>query len=169
MSHRPAGIDLVAGDGWGLSQAPEGHGIFIKARARFRGRSLDRALSRGEDPASSPVLTRRAAWLTSAKNRHALARSIRRLLDLPSGRRPGPSAAVPARAVSSPPPGCRSQGGRCSRSTSRSTRGGVARLQLLLTEGGVVRRTETGRSEVEERSSTRWRDGRTLGDMAEPS
>jgi hypothetical protein len=95
MSRQPAGIDLVAGDWRGLSRAPDEAGIFIKAQARFRGRSLDRALSNGQDPASSPVLTRRAAWLTSTKNRHALARSIRRLLDPPSGRRPGLSAAVP--------------------------------------------------------------------------
>jgi hypothetical protein len=95
VSRQPAGLNLAAGDARGLSRAPGEAGIFIKARARFRGRSLDRALSDGEDPASSAVLTRRAAWLTSTKNRHVLARSITRLLDPPSGRRPGPSATVP--------------------------------------------------------------------------
>jgi hypothetical protein len=154
MSNRPAGIDLVAGDGWGLSRAPDGDGIFIKARARFRGRSLDRALSNGEDPASSPVLVRRAVWLTSTKNRHALARSIRRLLDPPSGRRPGPSAVVPAH---------RSELAAARMPLARVAAlleiddpvyaRGVARLQLLLTESGsplyVPQRTGELRVEVE--------------------
>jgi hypothetical protein len=95
MSRQSAGLNLVAGDARRLSRAPEEAGMLVKAQARFRGRSLDRALSNGEDPASSALLTRRAAWLTGTKNRHSLARSIRRLLDPPSGRRPGPSAVVP--------------------------------------------------------------------------
>lgn len=154
MRDQSAGIHLVAGDLQGLSASATEGGILTKIRARLRGRSLDRALSRGEDPASSPVLTRRAAWLTSTKNRHALARSIRRLLDPPSGRRLGPSAAVPAH---------RGELAAARLPLARVAAlleidepvyaRGVARLQLLLTEGGSALYTphQAGqlRSEVE--------------------
>ena len=136
MGHQPAGIDLVTADGRGLSRAPDEAGIFIKAQARFRGRSLDRALSNGEDPASSPVLTRRAAWLTRPRNRHALARSIRRLLDPPSGRRPGPSAAVPPHRGELA--GARLPLARVAallETDEPVSARGVARLRLLLTDG----------------------------------
>jgi hypothetical protein len=77
-----------------MRRQPAGTDLATKAQAWVQGRSLDRELSDGEDPAISPVLTRRAAWLTSTRNRHALARSIRRLLDPPSRPRRGLSAAV---------------------------------------------------------------------------
>ena len=154
MRDQSAGLNLVAGDGRGLSRAPDEAGIFIKAQARFRGRSLDRALSIGEDPASSPVLTRRAAWLTSTKNRNALARSIRRLLDPPSGRRPGPSAAVPPHRGELA--GARMPLARVAALLEIAEpvyARGVARLQLLLTEGGsplyAPQRTGELRGEVE--------------------
>ena len=153
MRDQSAGIHLVAGDLRGLSVSATEGGILIKARARLRGRSLDRALSNGEDLASSPVLTRRAAWLTSTKNRHTLGRSIRRLLEAPATR-PGPSAAIPAH---------RSELAAARLPLARVAAlleidepvyaRGVARLQLLLTEGGSPLYTphQTGqlRSEVE--------------------
>ena len=154
MRDQSAGIHLVAGDLRGLSVSATEGGILIKARARLRGRSLDRALSNGEDPSSSPVLTRRAARLTSTKNRHALARSIRRLLDPPSGRRPGPSAAVPPHR--SELAGARMPLARVAALLEIDEpvyARGVARLQLLLTEGGSAlyapRRTGELRGEVE--------------------
>ena len=154
MRDPSAGIHLVAGDMQGLSASATESGILTKVRARLRGRSLDRALSNGEDPASSPLLTRRAAWLTSAKNRHALARSIRRLLDPPSGRRPGPSATVP-------PHRGELAGARMPLARAAALlevdepvyARGVAQLQLLLSEGGSAlyapHRTGELRSEVE--------------------
>jgi hypothetical protein len=110
--------------------------MFIKAQAWFRGRSLDRALSNREDPASSAVLARRAAWLTSRKNRHALAQSITRLLDPPSGRRPGPSATVPPHRGELA--GARMLLARVAALLEIDEpvyARGVARLQLLLTDG----------------------------------
>lgn len=154
MRHQPAGIHLAAGDGRGLSRAPDEGKIFIRVQARLRGRSLDRALSNGEDPASSPVLTRRAAWLTSTKNRHALARSIRRLLDPPSGRRAGLSAAVPPHRGELA--GARMPLARVAALLEIDEpiyARGVARLQLLLSEGGSAlyapHRTGELRGEVE--------------------
>jgi hypothetical protein len=137
MRDQSAGIHLVAGDLQGLSVSATEGGILTKAQARLRGRSLDLGLSKGEDPASSPVLTRRAAWLTSRKNRHALARSIRRLLDPPSGRRPGPSAAVPPHRGELA--GARMLLARVAALLEIDEpvyARGVARLQLLLSEGG---------------------------------
>jgi len=136
MSQQPAGLNLIAADARGLPRAPDEAGMLVKARARFRGRSLDRALSNGVDPASSGLLTRRAAWLTSTKNRHILARSITRLLDPPSGRRPGPSAAAPPHRGELA--GARmllARVGALLEIDEPVYARGVARLQLLLTDG----------------------------------
>ncbi len=92
MRRQLAGIRFVAGREPVLAPARR-PGPLIKLRARLRGCSLDRALADGADPVSSPLLARRAAWLTSPRNRRSLARSINRVLEA-SGRRGGPSAAV---------------------------------------------------------------------------
>lgn len=93
MSQHPLRIPFVAGTGERASAGARPAGPLTRVRARLGGRSLDRCLSDGVDPASSALLAQRAAYLTSTKTRRSLARSIRRLLDAPAQRR-GPSAAV---------------------------------------------------------------------------
>jgi hypothetical protein len=99
------------------------------------------------------MLAQRAARLTSTKNRRSLARSIRRLLEVPAGRQ-GPSAAI------SPHRG-ELAGGRLPLARVAALleidepvyARGVARVELLLTEGGSVlyapRRAGQLRGEVE--------------------
>ena len=94
MRRQLAGIRLVAGDGRMAPAGARRPGPLVKLRARLAGRSLDRALAADADPTSSAALARRAVWLTDARNRHAVARSIRRLLEVSPARR-GPSSAVP--------------------------------------------------------------------------
>ena len=93
MRDELAGIHLGAGNGQRVAAAPRS-GPHTRLLARLRGRSLDRALRDGTDPASSAPLAHRAALLTKSRNRKLLARSIRRLLEPPSAHR-GPSSAVP--------------------------------------------------------------------------
>ncbi len=135
MARQLAGIHLVAGDEQGLPAGVRDAGILTKLRARLQGRSLDRALGAGADPASSAVLARRAAWLTSTRNRRVLARALRRALELPIGRG-GPSPAVSPHqgelaAVRLPLAGAAALLESDEPVYSR----GVAKLQLLLTEG----------------------------------
>ncbi len=135
MALQLAGIHLVARDERGLPAGLRDAGTLTKFRARLQGRSLDRALAIGADPASAAVLARRAAWLTSPRNRRGLARALRRTLDPPSGR-PGPSPAIaphqgelaavrlPLAAVAA-----------LLESDEPIYSRGVAKVQLLLTEG----------------------------------
>jgi len=136
MKQQPAGIHFVAGADRGLPGGACGPGLLVRAQARIRGRSLDRALSDGENPASSRMLTRRAAWLTSPKNRRSLGRSIDRLLE-PRPKRLRPSLAI------------QSHRGELAAARLQLARvaalleidepvyaRGVARVQLLLTDGG---------------------------------
>ncbi len=69
--------------------------VLTKARIRLRGRSLDRRLAGGEDPASSAELAHRAAWLTRARQRRSLARSIRSVRELGSRGRVPITSAIP--------------------------------------------------------------------------
>ena len=136
MRQQPAGIHLVAGAGRGLPGGRHGPGLFVRAQARIRGRSLDRALSSGEDPASSQVLTRRAAWLTSPNNRRSLGRSIDRLLE-PRPKRPGPSPAIqPHRGELAAARLPLARVAALLEINEPVYARGVARVQLLLTEGG---------------------------------
>lgn len=136
MRRQLAGIHLVGRSGQALPAGARRPSVATKAWARLRGRSLDRALSEGADPASSAALARRAVWLTKTRNRRALARSIRRLLEPSNGRR-GASAAVP-------PHRGELAGVRLSLASVAALletdepvySRGLARVQLLLTEGG---------------------------------
>jgi hypothetical protein len=136
MARQLAGIHLVAGDEQGLPAGVRDAGFLTKLRARLQGRSLDRALATGADPAASAVLARRAAWLTSTKNRRALARALRRALEPPIGRG-GPSPAVSPHqgelaATRLPLAGVAA----LLESDDPIYARGVAKLQVLLTEGG---------------------------------
>lgn len=93
MTHRMADIHLIAGRRQPIP-LPRRSGLPTKLLARVRGASLDRALADGADPASSGILAQRAASLTSARSRHALARSTHRLLDQTVGA-VGLSSAIP--------------------------------------------------------------------------
>ncbi len=55
--------------------------LSVRLTTSVRGRSLDLALARGADPASSAALAARAAWLTTERRRRDMADSIERLLD----------------------------------------------------------------------------------------
>ena len=134
MRRQLAGIQLVAGREPVVAPARR-PGPFIKLCARLRGASLDRAIATGADPSSSALLARRAAWLTSARNRRSLSRSIDRLLAVRPAPR-GPSAAVR-------PHGGELAGTRLSLARVAALLAGgepvycrgVARVQLLLTQG----------------------------------
>jgi hypothetical protein len=52
----------------------------VRVRARARGRALDRALSCGADPASTPQLAARAATLTNPPMRNEVADVLERLI-----------------------------------------------------------------------------------------
>src|SRR6185295_5178707 len=136
MKQQPAGIHLVAGADRGLPGAAYGPGLLVRAQARIRGRPLDRALADGEDPASSRVLTRRAAWLTSPKNRRSLGRSIDRLLEPRRKRLEASPAIQPHRRELA---AARLQLARVAALLEVDEpvyAQGVARVQLLLTDGG---------------------------------
>lgn len=92
MRRQLAGIELVAGREPAVAPART-PGLFLNLRSKLHGISLDRALAEGADPASSPLLARRAAWLTSSRNRHSLANCVGRLIEM-SGERRGRSAVV---------------------------------------------------------------------------
>ncbi len=135
MADHLTGIHLVAGSRQPIPR-PRRAGIFVKLWARLNGEALDRALSAGADPASSDALAQRSAWLTSARTRRALARSIHRVLEPASVRR-GPSAAVrPNRRELEP--------SRVSLAWIAAMLGtkepvysqGMARLHLLITQAG---------------------------------
>jgi hypothetical protein len=57
------------------------HVLIEGASASVRRRALERRLVAGEDPASDPLLARRAAQLASPRMREVTAASLRRLLD----------------------------------------------------------------------------------------
>jgi hypothetical protein len=59
-------------------------GWLARLGARLRGAALDGALIEGADPAHSPQLAARAAWLTTPGTRAVLARGLDRLLGAPS-------------------------------------------------------------------------------------
>jgi hypothetical protein len=92
MRDQLAGVGLVTGTKPGTPR-PGRAALPVKLLAWIRGARLDEAISHGADPASSQLLARRAAWLTSPRNRHKLAFSLGRVLDPPRGT--GLSAAVP--------------------------------------------------------------------------
>jgi hypothetical protein len=168
MSDQLARIDLLTGGGERIASAGR-HGPLTRLRARLRGASLDRALRDGVDPAASAALAQRAALLTSARRRRALARSYRRLLELPTGR-PRPSSAVPPH---------REELARARLPLARVSAlldetdepvysRGVAMAQLLLTEGDgplytqarpgeLRRRAEEIVNALEGREETWWR------------
>jgi hypothetical protein len=54
--------------------------VFPRLRATVGRRALTRELSEGASPASSPELSRRAAQLTTRRNRRQLARTLRRTI-----------------------------------------------------------------------------------------
>ncbi len=92
MADQLAGIQLVAGHEPAVAHART-PGLFLNLRSRLHGISLDRALAEGADPASSPLLARRTAWLTSSRNRSSLADCVGRLIEVSGGLR-GRSAVV---------------------------------------------------------------------------
>jgi|SRR5262249_33401168 len=130
-----AGIHLVAGSRQPIPSQRHA-GLPIRLLARLRSASLDRALAAGADPASSAALAQRSVWLTRRRTRSHLAHSIRRLLD-PAALRVGPSAAI------------RPHAGELARvrvplswiaamleDGEPAYSQGMARLNLLLTQGG---------------------------------
>jgi hypothetical protein len=64
-------------------------------RVWLRRGALDRSLAAGQDPATSPELTRRARQLTSRRTRTGLATCIRNLLDTAARPPRGFTSAVP--------------------------------------------------------------------------
>src|SRR5262245_2804427 len=91
MGHQLAGIHLVAGSRQPMP-SPRRPTPPIRLWAHLRGRSLDRALGAGSDPAAAATLAHRSAWLTSPRQRRSLAYAIRRLLEPGAGQ--GLSAAI---------------------------------------------------------------------------
>jgi hypothetical protein len=105
--------------------------------ARIRWRALDRALARGADPASSPTLALRARRLTGRGNRERLAASLRDVITA-AGQPPAmPSSRIPPSRPEAP--AARGQLRTIEwllESDAPMYVQGLARLELLLTDGG---------------------------------
>ena len=105
--------------------------------SRLRWQSLDRALARGADPSSSAVLEQRALHLTSRATRRRLATSLRGVIMAASRPPAMPSSRIPP---SRPQvPAARLELAAIElllKSDSPVYAQGMARLELLLTDGG---------------------------------
>jgi hypothetical protein len=134
MGHQLTGIHLVAGHREPIPR--EFHpSIPTRLWARVRGGSLDRALTDGADPVGSAALAQRSVWLTSRRNRRAVARAIRRLLELNGSS--GASAAVqPHRGELAAARLPLARVAAMLETEEPIYSRGMARLQLLLTRGG---------------------------------
>jgi hypothetical protein len=66
---------------YGAPTAPASASLALRLQVRLGGSSLDRLLAKGEDPAESPLLGRRAEQLVSTKSRHELAHRLERIVD----------------------------------------------------------------------------------------
>jgi hypothetical protein len=70
---------------------PRSRSALVAARTLLQRRELTRSLALGTDPGALPELSRRAAQLTSTRNRRILARTLRRTLA--EARNPAPTRA----------------------------------------------------------------------------
>jgi hypothetical protein len=112
-------------------------GVPTRIRVALRSRCLDRALAEGADPLASPALGLRAQRLTRRRNRVRLAESIERTLVAATTPSRGRSAAVaPPRPVieAARLPLLRIEAKLLSEGPVYAQ--GIARLRLLLTDGG---------------------------------
>jgi len=111
--------------------------LLVAGISRARWQALDRALASGADPSSSAALAERARHLTSTATRLRLASSVREVIlaaggppSMPSSRIPPSRPEVPAARLELAAIEMRL------RSDARVNARGMARLELLLTDGG---------------------------------
>jgi hypothetical protein len=132
-----------------------------RAWARLRSWRLDRALISGADPRSSPLLAARAAQLTSRRNRERLAARVEGALEVS----PGISAAIqPPRVELEAARSLLTQVGAILRSDGPIYCQGIARLRILLSEGGgpLYHPTHPGELSEEAESIVGALEGRQL-------
>jgi hypothetical protein len=111
--------------------------LLVAALARIRWRSLDRALASGADPSSSAALARRARHLTRPDTRASLAGSLRDVIAAAGQPPPMPSSRIPPSRPEVPAARGELEAiASLLASDAPVYAEGVARVELLLTDGG---------------------------------
>ena len=110
--------------------------LLLRVLAALRHHSLDRAIARGVDPSSSPLLAFRAGRLTRARSRERLANSVRGVIAAAEHPPRMPSAKVPpsqSEVLGAQFALDEVEGLLCSSLPVYAE--GIARLEMLLTDG----------------------------------